>query len=95
MAHGVIRLNDASINSKGGDWSPNALRIVESTQSGLGATGLSLDHLMIPDEVGVELVPTITRVNPSPLRYDIKNGLYWTNPLEERRFLQEMQEDTV
>lgn len=95
VAHGVIRLNDASINSRGGDWSPNALRIVESTQSGLGATGLSLEHPMVPDEEGVELVPTITRVNPSPLRYDIKNGLYWANPLEELRFLQEMQGDTV
>ena len=83
------------MNSRGGDWSPNALRIVESTQSGLGATGLSLEHPMVPDEEGVELVPTITRVNTSPLRYDIKNGLYWANPLEERRFLQEMQGDTV
>ena len=95
VADGVIHIKDESINSRGGEWSPNALRIVESTQSGLGATGLSLEHLMVPDEEGVELVPTITRVNPSPLRYDIKNGLYWVNPLEERLFLQEMQEDTV
>ena len=95
VAQGFIRLNDASINSRGGDWSPNALRVVETTQSSLGASGLSLEHLMIPDEEGLELVPTITRVNPSPLRYDIKNGLYWANPLEERLFLQEMQADTV
>ncbi len=95
VADGVIRIKNESVNSRGGDWSPNALRIVESTQSGLGASGLSLEHLMIPDEEGIELVPTITRVNPSPLRYDIKNGLYWANPLDERRFLQEMQADTV
>lgn len=74
VADGVIRIKDESVNSRGGDWSSNALRIVESTQSGLDATGLSLEHPMIPDEEGVELVPTITRVNPSPLRYDIKNG---------------------
>ena len=40
-------------------------------------------------------VSTPGAVNPSPLRYDIKNGLYLANPLEERRFLQEMQADTV
>ena len=62
VADGVIHIKDESINSRGGEWSPNALRIVESTQSGLGATGLSLEHLMVPDEEGVESSPVSIQV---------------------------------